>query len=189
MISLEPPRAFAEAVNPWAALGVSRAGLTRFLHLAQRAAGLTGEVEVLLADDRVLRRLNRAYRGKNKPTDVLSFPPGAEFAIAHAGDLAISLETAARQADEHGHTLRDELRILLLHGVLHLSGLDHEADNGEMAEREAELRRRLRLPAGLIARAHGKPVRVRTPVMKLESRRPTPVRKQPKAKTGSKGTH
>ena len=180
MISLEPPRAFAEAANPWVALGLSQAGLTRFLHIAQSAAGLSGEVEVLLADDRVLRRLNRAYRGKNKATDVLSFPPGEEFAGAHAGDLAISLETAARQAEEHGHTLRDELRILLLHGVLHLGGMDHEADKGEMAEREAELRRRLRLPAGLIARAHEKPVKVRTPVVRIKVVAAKRTRKQPK---------
>ncbi|MGI4831311.1 MAG: rRNA maturation RNase YbeY [Janthinobacterium lividum] len=153
MISLEPPRAFAHAADPWGALGLSRAGLTRFLHLAQVSVGIAGEIEVLLADDRVLRRLNREFRGKNKPTDVLSFPTGDGFPGAHAGDLAISLETAGKQATEHGHTLRDELRILLLHGVLHLSGMDHEADDGEMAEREMELRRRLRLPVGLIARA------------------------------------
>ena len=153
MISLEPPRAFATTADPWGALGISRAGLTRFLHTAQTAAEITGEIEVLLADDRVLRRLNREYRGKNKATDVLSFPAGEGFPGAHAGDLAISLETAARQAEDHGHTLRDELRILILHGVLHLSGLDHEADDGEMAARERELRRRLRLPLGLIARA------------------------------------
>ena len=160
MISLEPPREFADAANPWVALGLSRGGLTRFLRLAGVAAGLAGEVEVLLTDDRALRRLNRAYRGKNKATDVLSFPPGAEFAGAHGGDLAISLETAARQAGEHGHMLRDEVRILLLHGVLHLSGLDHESDRGEMAEREAELRHRLRLPSGLIARSSTKPLNV-----------------------------
>lgn len=153
MISLEPPRAFADMADPWGALGLSRAGLTRFLRVAQTAVGLSGEVEVLLADDRVLRRLNREFRGKNKPTDVLSFPAGDDFSGDHAGDLAISLETATRQAVEHGHTLRDEVRILLLHGVLHLSGMDHETDSGEMAKGERELRRRLRLPVGLIARA------------------------------------
>lgn len=152
MMSLEPPRAFAAEADPWGALGLSQAGLGRFLHSAQKAVGLSGEVEVLLADDRVLRRLNRKFRGKNKATDVLSFPAAAELAEGHAGDLAISLETATRQAAEHGHSLRDELRILLLHGVLHLSGMDHEADAGEMAAREAELRRKLRLPMGLIAR-------------------------------------
>ena len=152
MISLEPPRAFAAEADPWAALELSQAGLRRFLRSAQKAAGLPGEVEVLLADDRRLRQLNRDFRGKNKATDVLSFPAAEELRGSHAGDLAISLETAAQQAAEHGHNLRDEVRILLLHGVLHLLGMDHEADAGEMAEREAELRRKLRLPVGLIAR-------------------------------------
>lgn len=131
---------------------MSKAGLSRFLNRAQRAAKLAGGVEVLLADDRALRRLNRDFRGKNQATDVLSFPASTEFGSDHAGDLAISLETAARQAAEHGHSLRDEVRILLLHGVLHLAGMDHEADAGEMAAKEAELRRELRLPMGLIAR-------------------------------------
>ena len=153
MISLEVPRELTDEPDRWRTLGLSRAGLSRFLRCAQAAAGLSGEVEVLLADDRVLRRLNREFRGKNKPTDVLSFPAIPELAGTHAGDLAISVETAGRQAREHGHTLRDEVRILLLHGVLHLAGMDHETDVGEMASREQELRRRLRLPLGLIARA------------------------------------
>ena len=152
MIRLEPPPELAAEADPWRALGISSAGLTRFLRVAQAAAGLDGEVEVLLSDDRVLRRLNREFRGKNKATDVLSFPAPPDFAGGHAGDLAISLETARRQAVAHGHTLRDELRILLLHGLLHLVGMDHEIDEGEMADREAALRRKLRLPAGLVAR-------------------------------------
>lgn len=137
----------------WQSLQLSRAGLQRYLALAQAQVGVQGAVDVLLADDRTLRRLNREFRGKNKATDVLSFPAPAEMAGMHAGDLAISLETAARQAGEHGHTLRDEVRVLLLHGLLHLHGMDHEVDAGEMAAREAELRRALRLPHGLIARA------------------------------------
>ena len=99
-----------------------------------------------------MRRLNRAFRHKNKATDILSFPAPPEIAQQHAGDLAISLDTAARQASEHGHSLRDELRILLLHGLLHLAGEDHETDSGEMAAREAALRLHLRLPDTLIAR-------------------------------------
>jgi probable rRNA maturation factor len=163
MISLEPPRGPAATTQPqseaeaWRAAGLSRSGLTRFFRSAQAAVGLGGEVDVLLADDRTLKRLNREYRGKNKATDVLSFPAPEAIAAKHAGDLAISLETAARQAAEHGHTLRDEVRILLLHGLLHLHGMDHEVDRGEMAAREAELRRALRLPVGLIARAERQP--------------------------------
>jgi len=131
---------------------LSKSGLTRFFNRARTAVGLDGDVEVLLADDATLRRLNRNFRKKNKATDVLSFP-AAENPDGYAGDLAISLDTAARQADAFGHSLRDEVRILLLHGLLHLTGMDHEADRGEMAAREGELRRELRLPTTLIERA------------------------------------
>lgn len=130
--------------------------LSRFLNRARTAIGLPGTVSVLLTSDGDLKRLNRTFRSKNKPTDILSFPadpiPGLPSAHQHAGDLAISLETAAHQAAEHGHTLADELRILLLHGLLHLSGLDHEIDSGQMAARESALRDELRLPNTLIAR-------------------------------------
>jgi len=152
MITLEPPRDVAMEADGWGALGLSRAGLGRFVRAAQVAVGLRGEVDVLLAGDRTLRRLNREFRGKDKATDVLSFPASEEVADEFAGDLAISLDTAARQAKTHGHSLRDEVRVLLLHGLLHLSGMDHEADGGEMAAREAELRVRLRVRDGLIAR-------------------------------------
>jgi len=164
MMTLEPPRTLSGNAGKngqvpdaevWRAWGLSRAGLGRFLKSAQAAVGLEGEVDVLLAGDRTLRRLNRDYRGKDKATDVLSFPAAKELTGEHGGDLAISLDTAKRQADEHGHTLRDEVRVLLLHGLLHLSGMDHETDRGEMAEREGALRERLRLPNGLIARVEG----------------------------------
>jgi probable rRNA maturation factor len=143
----------------WQNLGLSPSGLGRFLRAAQRAVGLEGEVQVLLADDATLKRLNRTFRAKNKATDVLSFPAGPTTvffsdpeAPVLAGDVAISLETAGRQASQFGHSLRDEVRVLLLHGVLHLAGFDHEIDSGEMAAREDELRRKLRLPGSLIAR-------------------------------------
>ncbi|HWZ51701.1 MAG TPA: rRNA maturation RNase YbeY [Granulicella sp.] len=159
MITIDPPSSSpshkSTAASSSSALpldGLSRSGLTRFLNRARCSVGLAGEVEVLLTGDAELKRLNRTFRGKNKATDVLSFPTPAEIADHNAGDLAISLETAARQANAFGHSLRDEIRILLLHGLLHLSGLDHETDSGEMAAREAELRRELRLPNGLIAR-------------------------------------
>jgi len=159
MITLEPPRAIAVGADAWRALGLSRSGLSRFLASARARVGLRGEVDVLLADDLTLKRLNREFRGKNKATDVLSFPVTPEMAKVHAGDLAVSLETAQRQADEHGHPLATELRVLLLHGLLHLDGMDHEVDHGEMAAREAELRKGMRLPNGLIARVEGKAVR------------------------------
>ncbi|GAC1362071.1 MAG: hypothetical protein NVSMB3_10330 [Acidobacteriaceae bacterium] len=135
---------------------ISKSALSRFLNRARTATGLHGNVEVLLTSDAELKRLNRTFRGKNKPTDILSFPsdpiPGLPAAQQHAGDLAISLDTAARQATRHGHPLATELRILLLHGLLHLSGLEHETDSGQMADREATLRAGLRLPSSLIAR-------------------------------------
>jgi len=131
---------------------LSTYGLSRFLNRARLAVGLCGQVDVLLTGDATLRQLNRTFRAKNKPTDVLSFPAPSEFAKKHAGDLAISLETAARQATTYGHPLRDEIKVLILHGLLHLSGEDHETDNGEMATREATLRRELRLPTTLIER-------------------------------------
>ncbi|GAC1415238.1 MAG: hypothetical protein NVSMB62_02470 [Acidobacteriaceae bacterium] len=149
MITIDPPS------SPFAPATLNRSALSRFLKRACDAVDLQGEVHVLLTSDAELKRLNRTFRGKNKPTDVLSFPAATEAPDSHnsvAGDLAISLETAARQAAQYGHSLRDEVRILLLHGTLHLGGYDHEIDSGEMAEREAELRRQLRLPTGLIAR-------------------------------------
>ena len=127
-------------------------GLARFAKRAQAVVRLEGAVEILLAGDATLQRLNRHFRGKDKATDVLSFPAAKEFGEGHAGDLAISLQTAQRQAEEHGHSLDDEVRVLLLHGLLHLAGMDHEVDAGEMAAREAELRITLKLPVGLIGR-------------------------------------
>ncbi|MEO6805226.1 MAG: rRNA maturation RNase YbeY [Edaphobacter sp.] len=145
MITIEPP---ANTSNP----ALSTSSLTRFLNRVRLAVGLRSQVDVLLTTDSTLRQLNKNFRGKNKPTDVLSFPAPPEFAKKHAGDLAISLDTAARQATAYGHTLADEVKILLLHGLLHLSGEDHETDNGEMAAREAALRLKLNLPATLIER-------------------------------------
>jgi probable rRNA maturation factor len=154
MITLEAPRRLAGEAKPWQELGLSASGLARFLNRARAAVGVEGEVHVLLANDTTLRRLNRQFRGKNEATDVLSFPAG-DAGLGVAGDLAISLETAVRQAARFGHSLRDEVRVLLLHGVLHLAGFDHEADAGEMAAREAVLRRELGVETGLIARVTG----------------------------------
>ena len=147
MIVIEPPS--SDAASSFAA--GTKQELARFLTRARKAVGLDGEINVLLADDARLRALNRSFRGKNKATDVLSFPAATNGEGA-AGDIAISVETAARQAAEHGHTLTEELRILLLHAVLHLAGFDHETDAGEMRAREQLLRVKLRLPAGLIER-------------------------------------
>jgi probable rRNA maturation factor len=129
----------------------TRPTLARYLREAQAAVGLKGEVCVLLTTEDGIRRLNRRFRKKNKATDVLSFPVN-DPATGLAGDLAISVPTAAKQAAEHGHRLAIELRVLMLHGLLHLSGMDHEIDNGKMARKERLLRARLKLPQGLIER-------------------------------------
>ena len=153
MITIDPPS--SSLTSPPA---LSKSALTRFLHRAVLATGLEGKVDVLLTTDAELKRLNRIFRGKNKPTDVLSFPaellPGLPVEHQRAGDLAVSLETAARQAVQFRHSLDLEIRILLLHGLLHLAGHDHESDSGEMASLERHLRSTLKLPLGLIDRAH-----------------------------------
>jgi probable rRNA maturation factor len=197
MITIDPPSSppthkstsasFSAGPSPYA---LSKPSLTRFFNRARQAVGLSDEVEVLLTSDAELKRLNRSFRGKNKATDVLSFPAfvpegfPAGFPVRDtAGDLAISLETAARQAAAFGHSLEDEVRILLLHGLLHLSGLDHETDNGEMAAREAELREKLCLPNGLIARTVGNDTRPSKLTKRKFSARKTPAKKTPAKKT------
>ncbi len=150
MINIEPPSTpSARELLPT----LSKSALSRFLNRARALIPIPSPVEVLLTSDFELQRLNRTFRRKNKPTDILSFPAPAEISHEHAGDLAISLDTAARQAADHGHTLATELRILLLHGLLHLAGEDHETDSGQMATREQALRKELRLPFSLTERA------------------------------------
>ena len=131
--------------------------LARFLASAQRAVKLKGQVTVLLTTDAAIRKLNRQFRGKNKATDVLSFPAEGLGAQGIAGDLAISATTALGQAKEQGHSLATEIKVLVLHGLLHLAGYDHETDEGQMARRERLLRAKLKLPQGLIERAANAP--------------------------------
>ncbi len=98
-------------------------------------------VTIAFVSDSKIRSLNQQFLGINKPTDVLSFPGDIE--TEELGDIAISVETAARQAEENGLTLHEEIAQLILHGLLHLSGYDHETDNGEMNRLELRLRRKL----------------------------------------------
>jgi probable rRNA maturation factor len=126
--------------------------LNRFLADAVEALGLAGEFSVLLTGDDRLRTLNRQYRGIDKATDVLSFPASPEAAPC-GGDLAISLDVASEQAVNYGHTLQMEVKILILHGLLHLAGYDHERDQGQMRRRETRLRKQFALPAGLVERS------------------------------------
>ena len=127
--------------------GAAATELNRFVRRAQRLAGVPGEVDVLITGNAQVQELNRHFRRKDQPTDVLSFPR------AEGGDIAISAEIARENARRYGHRAIDELKILVLHGMLHLAGYDHEQDNGRMAAREARLRAELKLPATLIERA------------------------------------
>jgi probable rRNA maturation factor len=189
---------------------LSRLALARFANKAQRAAGLRGEVNILLTGDAEMRRLNLQFRRKDKPTDVLSFPTAPAGSSASAagssasaagssasaagsaalpdsaaggGDIAISLAAARAQAVALGHDLLTEAKVLILHGMLHLAGHDHECDHGEMLRLETKLRDELHLNAGLIERTlirgatptrkpTGKPTRKRTGGSAARTRRP-----------------
>jgi len=142
MVIFDPP------ISGVSTRSVSAAQLQRFARRAQKLAEVQGEVDILIATNKRLRELNRRFRRKNKPTDVLSFPRPS------GGDIAISAQIARDNAQRYGHSLAIELKILVLHGMLHLAGYDHESDNGHMARAEARLRSQLKLPASLIDRTH-----------------------------------
>ncbi len=135
--------------------GLSPSTLERFVLRARKAIPLRDTVNVLITNSSELRSLNRQFRGTDKATDVLSFPslPAATSNKKHvAGDVAISVDIARENANRLGHSIADEVKILALHGILHLAGFDHEQDHGEMAREETRLRRRLKLEVGLIER-------------------------------------
>lgn len=135
--------------------------LTRFVNRVRWEIGRPDyKVTVCLLSDRAMQRLNRAFRGKDRPADVLSFPArrwrpplrirggrrrGRQLVDGFLGDIAISVETARRNARHYRRSLDRELRILILHGILHLMGYDHETDRGQMNQLEGRLRRRLGL--------------------------------------------
>ncbi|HEX3353230.1 MAG TPA: rRNA maturation RNase YbeY [Terriglobales bacterium] len=132
--------------------GLSDTALAKFVARAGRAIKLKGIVNVLVTSSLELRTLNRRFRGKDKPTDVLSFVPDPVIGKGLAGDIAISAEIAKQNARRLGHSAAQEVKILALHGALHLAGYDHERDQGLMARKEAALRQSLGLPVGLIER-------------------------------------
>jgi len=105
--------------------------------LAARLSVPHATVSVVFGDDALLRDLNRRFRGKDRPTDVLSFSAGED---GHLGDIVVSSETTRRQARRHGHDAAAEASILLIHGFLHLLGYDHTADDGEMDALERSMR-------------------------------------------------
>jgi probable rRNA maturation factor len=123
--------------------------LQSFARKLQTEAAKGRAFECLITGDAELRKLNREFRGKDRATDVLSFPSGSGDGL---GSIAISAARARAQARSFGYSTEAEVRILMLHGVLHLLGYDHETDNGRMARTEKRWRQYLGLPNGLIER-------------------------------------
>lgn len=123
--------------------------LKAFAGALQERVGEGRAFTCLVTNDRELRKLNQTFLGHDEATDVLSFPSAGNGDL---GELAISAERAAVQAEEFGHSRLDEIRVLMLHGVLHLTGLDHERDRGKMARAEGRWRTEFQLPGTLIAR-------------------------------------
>jgi probable rRNA maturation factor len=137
-----------EVVNRQRRVAVDEGRWRAFAERALKVMPASGAgATVAFVSDRAMRELNRRWRGKRGTTDVLSFPAEqSEFerrAGATLGDVVISVEQAARQAAEHGLTFENEVEQLILHGLLHLCGYDHETDSGEMNRMELRLRRRL----------------------------------------------
>jgi len=130
--------------------------LERFARLLRDDVAGGRPFECLITNDRELQQLNLNFRGKDAATDVLSFPADPDLGRTGApflGSLAVSWQRAAAQSREYGHSLDSELRVLMLHGLLHLLGMDHEKDRGRMARAESRWRIRLRLPDSLTERA------------------------------------
>ena len=122
--------------------------LRQFADLLSQKLRLDGDTfTIVLVSDRAIRMLNRSFRNRDQATDVLSFPAQSEdprhLAEAGLGDMIISVETARRQAFARHHSLQTELHVLVIHGLLHLLGYDHEVDRGEMRRKELKLQREL----------------------------------------------
>ena len=145
-------------LNQQRAVRLARRPLEHFLRRLQRELGFRESgVTIALVSDAEIARMNETFRKKEGPTDVLSFPAGRRRprslpratskhkAGEFLGDIAIAPATARRYARKHGRTLPAELRVLILHGVLHLMGYDHETDRGEMDRIERKLRKRFGL--------------------------------------------
>ena len=130
-----------EVVNRQRRLQLDTKAWSSFAVRALRAIGKSkASATIAFVSNKRIRELNRQFRGIDKATDVLSFPAEEE---SNLGDVAVSVETAATQARENGLTLDEEIAQLILHGLLHLSGFDHETDNGQMNRLELKLRRKL----------------------------------------------
>ena len=137
-------------VNLQRKIALDTSALKEFAESARSAIEETDgrDCSIALISDRRMKELNRFFRGKDSTTDVLSFPHESdEFDLdeTNLGDIVISVEQAQRQAEENKLTLENEIKQLILHGLLHLCGYDHETDNGEMNKRELSLRRKLKI--------------------------------------------
>ena len=145
MTAAPPVPLSVDIVNRQRRHRVDRARLEAACRSAHHAGGgRQGGIALLLSGDRRIRELNRSFRGQDRATDVLSFPDGESSPEGrHLGDIAISVETARRNAEHAGGTLDEELDRLVVHGVLHLLGFDHEVDGGEMMALQARILRRL----------------------------------------------
>jgi len=131
--------------------GLARRGARAFAKRLESEVAGGRSFCCLITNDQELRRLNRQFRKKDHPTDVLSFPL-LQDQNSVLGEIAISFDKAKQQAAEHHHAVGEEIAVLMLHGVLHLMGMDHETDRGQMARAERKWRSSLGLPAGLIER-------------------------------------
>jgi probable rRNA maturation factor len=129
-------------------VGIDRGGLEAFAQTLLKRVARGREFHCRITGDAELRRLNREFLGHDSVTDVLSFPARDGL----LGDLAISRQQAAHQAHAFGHSVNEELQILMLHGLLHLLGMDHDCDQGEMARAERRWRKQLGLPHALTER-------------------------------------
>ena len=135
--------------------GLHRGSLETFARRLRDRVARGREFVCLITGDTELQRLNRQFLGKDYPTDVLSFPAATDAhtdAAVPLGEIAISADRAADQARAFGHSVDDEIRILMLHGILHLLGMDHERDHGAMERAETKWRKEFGLPLGLIER-------------------------------------
>ncbi|WP_418185488.1 rRNA maturation RNase YbeY [Aliarcobacter vitoriensis] len=110
------------------------------------------DIELLIVDNLTIQEINKEYRQKDKPTDVLSFPFEGDFSHIPLGTIIISIDFVKDKAKEYGHSEIEELSLLFIHGILHLLGYDHEVDKGEHRQKEEELIKEFNLPDSLIIR-------------------------------------
>jgi probable rRNA maturation factor len=149
-MSSEPPEQSWYFENRQRKIAFDESAILAFIACIAKNVAAGAEFAVVVSNDDAVRGANRRFRGISRTTDVLSFPDGDDGRL---GDVLISAPRAQRQAETYGHAIDDELKVLTLHGLLHLLGYDHETDQGEMNRVEKCLRRRYKLPTALSERA------------------------------------